>query len=45
MCGIAGISIANKDQNIGFDLIKMLNTIKHRGPDGSGVFVDGKIST
>jgi asparagine synthase (glutamine-hydrolysing) len=43
MCGIAGISIANKDQNVGFDLIKMLNTIKHRGPDGSGVFIDGKI--
>ncbi len=28
---------------MGFDLLKMLNTIKHRGPDGSGVFIDGKI--
>ena len=39
MCGIAGI----KGENIGPDLKKMLISIKHRGPDGSGVFVDGKI--
>ena len=43
MCGIAGINVVNKDQNVGNDLIKMLNTIKHRGPDGSGVYVSGKI--
>ncbi|AEG18047.1 asparagine synthase (glutamine-hydrolyzing) [Methanobacterium paludis] len=39
MCGIAGI----KGENIGPDLKKMLISIKHRGPDGSGVFVDGKV--
>ena len=39
MCGIAGI----KGENIGFDLKKMLISIKHRGPDVSGVFVDGKV--
>ncbi len=39
MCGIAGI----KGENIGPDLKNMLISIKHRGPDGSGVFVDGKV--
>ena len=43
MCGIAGITALNRDQNVADDLIKMLNAIKHRGPDGSGVFVDGQI--
>ncbi len=43
MCGIAGIKALNGDHNVADDLIKMLNAIKHRGPDGSGVFVDGKI--
>ncbi len=38
MCGIAGI-VGN---NIARDLYQMLNSIKHRGPDGSGVFVDNK---
>jgi asparagine synthase (glutamine-hydrolysing) len=42
MCGIAGIKTTVKGQNVGNDLLKMLNSIKHRGPDGSGVFVDGK---
>ena len=43
MCGIAGIKALNGDQNVADDLIKMLTAIRHRGPDGSGVFVDGKI--
>jgi asparagine synthase (glutamine-hydrolysing) len=42
MCGIAGIKTKKKDHNVGNDLLKMLKSIKHRGPDGSGVFVDGK---
>ena len=42
MCGIAGIKTTDKDYNVGDDLLKMLNSIKHRGPDGSGIFVDGK---
>lgn len=40
MCAIAGI----KGENISQDLYEMLVTLKHRGPDGSGVFVDGKFS-
>ena len=42
MCGIAGIKTTDNDHNVGNDLLKMLNSIKHRGPDGSGIFVDGK---
>jgi asparagine synthase (glutamine-hydrolysing) len=42
MCGIAGIMALN-DQDVSIDLIKMLKAIEHRGPDGSGVYVDGKI--
>ena len=42
MCGIAGIKTTDKDHNVGNDLLKMLNSIKHRGPDGSGLFVDGQ---
>ncbi len=42
MCGIVGIKAFDHNQDVGCDLIKMLNTIKHRGPDGSGVFIDGK---
>jgi len=38
MCGIAGIS----GENISGNLYKMLLSIKHRGPDGSGAFVDYK---
>ncbi len=43
MCGIAGIKAKDINQDVSVDLKKMLNAIKHRGPDGSGVFVDGKI--
>jgi asparagine synthase (glutamine-hydrolysing) len=42
MCGIAGIKAFDHNQDVRNDLIKMLSTIKHRGPDGSGVFIDGK---
>jgi asparagine synthase (glutamine-hydrolysing) len=41
MCGIAGIKTSVHDHNVGDDLLKMLTSIKHRGPDGSGVFIDG----
>ncbi len=40
MCAIVGIT----GKNISEKLYKMLTTLKHRGPDGSGVFVDGKVS-
>lgn len=39
MCGIAGIT----GNNISETIKKMLISIKHRGPDGSGVFVDNKV--
>ena len=42
MCGIAGIKTTDKEYDVGNDLLKMLNSIKHRGPDGSGIYVDGK---
>jgi asparagine synthase (glutamine-hydrolysing) len=40
MCGIAGII----GENIASALHSMLISLKHRGPDGSGVFVDGKLA-
>ena len=42
MCGIAGIKTTADGYNIGDDLLKMLKSIRHRGPDGSGIFIDGK---
>jgi asparagine synthase (glutamine-hydrolysing) len=40
MCGICGIYGA-EDKSL---LLKMLSTLKHRGPDGQGVFCDSHIS-
>lgn len=44
MCGVAGFlnqnSSSEENQN---NLVKMLNAINHRGPDGSGVFTDGPL--
>ena len=40
MCAIAGI----RGENIGKKLKKMLLTLKHRGPDYSGVYVDGEVN-
>jgi asparagine synthase (glutamine-hydrolysing) len=43
MCGILGIVNFNGDYvNEGL-LIRMRDTMKHRGPDDSGVFVDGAV--
>ena len=39
MCGIAGIM----GTNISKKLYDMLISLKHRGPDGSGAFVDGDV--
>ncbi len=43
MCGIAGIKAEDSGQDVGRDILTMLKAIKHRGPDGSGIFMDGKI--
>nr|WP_243687148.1 hypothetical protein [Methanobacterium formicicum] len=40
MCAITGII----SENVQDELYRMLLTLKHRGPDKSGVFVDGVIS-
>ena len=40
MCGICGI-LGREDKNL---IEKMLSTIRHRGPDDKGVFVDENIS-
>ena len=40
MCAIAGIF----GENINSKLLQMLISMKHRGPDASGVFVDGTIT-
>ncbi len=45
MCAIAGILSMNGKQDLGVDLVKMLKTIKHRGPDGSGIYINGKVIT
>ena len=40
MCGIAGVM----GTDISKKLYDMLISLKHRGPDGTGVFVDGVTS-
>jgi len=40
MCGIAGA--AGKDAKV--VVLRMLEVLKHRGPDGSGIFSDGEIT-
>ena len=40
MCAIAGI----QGESISRELYEMLVALKHRGPDGSGVLVDGNLS-
>src|SRR2546421_10812961 len=38
MCGIAGIIYANGNgtENVGRDMTRMLQSMKHRGPDSTG---------
>lgn len=43
MCGIAGLNAVDSSQDVGSDLLEMLMALEHRGPDGSGVYIDGKI--
>ena len=39
MCSIIGVV----GENVKSDIINMLHTLKHRGPDGCGVYSRGKI--
>jgi asparagine synthase (glutamine-hydrolysing) len=42
MCGIAGI-ISNSEDETGPKLKRMLCAMQHRGPDGVGIMIDGKM--
>ncbi len=41
MCGIAGIIHRNGDSDIGTEMTRMLQSMKHRGPDSSGYALYG----
>ncbi len=41
MCGIAGIIYRTGAQNVGKDMIAMLQSMKHRGPDSTGYALYG----
>lgn len=44
MCGIAGIYYFDRSRPVDNQLIESMNTrLAHRGPNGSGVFIDGNI--
>ena len=44
MCGIAGIFNLNTSREIPIDTVKqMVSIIKHRGPDGSGLYKDNEV--
>jgi glutamate synthase domain-containing protein 1 len=42
MCGIAGIIYRNGAQDIGRDMTRMLQSMKHRGPDSTGYALYGR---
>jgi glutamate synthase domain-containing protein 1 len=44
MCGIAGLIHRKKTGDIGTEMTKMLNSLKHRGPDSTGFALYGKPS-
>ena len=37
MCGIAGLIHRGKTSNVGSELQQMLQALKHRGPDSTGL--------
>ena len=42
MCGIAGLIHRGKESNVGGEMTKMLQSLKHRGPDSTGFAVYGQ---
>jgi glutamate synthase domain-containing protein 1 len=44
MCGIAGIISRNGDREIGSEMTRMLQSMKHRGPDSTGYALYGPAS-
>jgi asparagine synthase (glutamine-hydrolysing) len=44
MCGICGIVLADRNAEVGADIIeRMGDSIAHRGPDDSGVYLNGRV--
>ena len=41
MCGIAGIISRNGEREIGSEMTRMLQSMKHRGPDSTGYALFG----
>ena len=44
MCGIAGIISRNGERQIGSEMTRMLQSMKHRGPDSTGYALYGPVS-
>ncbi|WP_415890273.1 asparagine synthase (glutamine-hydrolyzing) [Neptuniibacter sp. SY11_33] len=44
MCGIAGIVRLKKDYNHDNVIRQMLDAVKHRGPDGEGILLEGDVA-
>ena len=44
MCGIAGIFNYNKENVRKNEILKMLNSIRHRGPDGSNIYMNNNVA-
>src|SRR5918993_2853899 len=44
MCGIAGIISRNGEREIGSEMTRMLQSMKHRGPDSTGYALYGPVS-
>ena len=43
MCGICGIVTFCRQQVSPLQIKKMINVIKHWGPDDKGIFIDGNL--
>ena len=44
MCGICGINYLNSDRTVDRVVLKrMARTMRHRGPDDEGFYVDGNL--
>ena len=44
MCGLAGLIYRDGDAAVGREMVKMLQALKHRGPDSTGLALYGKNS-
>jgi glutamate synthase domain-containing protein 1 len=44
MCGIAGVIYRNGSRDVGRDMTRMLQSMKHRGPDSTGYALYGPVS-